>query len=105
MNLSTYGLIVSMPPCIVGIAYDCPCSPSPCPHIAPKRLYAVLAAPPPCFPLRLLPKTKTSLDFSVSIYSGVILLCAQSFKILTLVSSLLDVHMLLKSSITFLYRQ
>jgi len=29
MNSSTYGLISSMPPCMVGIPYDCPCRPVP----------------------------------------------------------------------------
>ena len=33
MNSSTYGLIVSKPPCIVGIAYVLPCRPTPCPNI------------------------------------------------------------------------
>ncbi len=32
---STYGLMVSASPCMVGMAYDCPNNPMPWPHSAP----------------------------------------------------------------------
>ena len=74
INSSTQGLIVSTPPCMVGMAQDCPCNPVPCPHTAPNFLYAVNAAPPPCIPSKLLPKTNTSLRANLEIYDGVILI-------------------------------
>src|SRR5574344_1480795 len=46
INLSAYGLIVSTPPCIVGMAYDCPNRPTPCPHTEPDLSRATRAAPP-----------------------------------------------------------
>ena len=37
MKSSTYGLMVSTPPWMVGIAYVWPCRPTPSPHTAPNR--------------------------------------------------------------------
>ena len=71
MNSSTYGLMVTTPPCMVGIAYVWPCRPTPSPHTAPNRSKANRAAPPPCAPARLLPKTNISSDFKESMATGV----------------------------------
>ena len=71
-NLSIYGFIADRGPCIVGMAYDCPWGPTPCPQTAPNLSCAIRAAAPACRPSRFDPKTNISHRDKFVTKSGVI---------------------------------